>query len=281
MDTASPPPRVTVCIPAWRGEAHLAAAIGSVLAQTCTDFELLLLDDGGADESAEATEAIVRRHADPRLRYLRNPARLGAEGNWNRGLALARGTYFKLLPQDDLLRPDALAHQVAVLDADAGQEIALVFCARQVLAPDGRPLLRRGYPQAVAGRIEATALARRCLRRGTNLIGEPGAVLCRTALARRIGGFDGRRPYVIDLDFWLRLLAHGAAWYEPEPLASFRVSAGAWSVALAAQQSADFRALMADAALLQRASATDRLCGRVAPGLNQFLRRVFYRLHLK
>jgi glycosyltransferase involved in cell wall biosynthesis len=273
VETDKPPPRVSVCIPVWRGERHLAAAIASVLAQRFTDFELIVIDDASPDASAEAVAAF----SDPRLRYLRNERNLGAEGAWNRGLALARGRYFKLLPQDDLLRPDALARQVAALDADADERIALAFSARQVLAPDGRALMRRGYPQAAAGRIEATALARRCLRRGTNLIGEPGAVLCRTALLRRIGGFDGRRPYVIDLDAWLRLLAFGAAWYEPEPLASFRISLGSWSVALAAQQSADFRALMAGSPQLQRASALDRLCGRWAPGLNQMLRRAFYR----
>lgn len=271
METTSPPPRVTVCIPTWQGEKHLAAAIASVLAQSLADFELIVLDDASSD----ATGQVVAGFIDARLRYVRNERNLGAEGNWNRGLELARGHYFKLLPHDDLLRPDALARQVAALDADAGQALALAFSARQVIAPDGRALLRRGYPQATAGRIEAAALTRRCLRQGTNPIGEPGAVLCRTALLRRIGGFDGRLPYVIDLDAWLRLLAFGAAWYEPEPLASFRVSAGAWSVALAKRQSEDFRALMAPS--LQRAGLADRLCGHIAPALNQSLRRVFYR----
>ena len=64
--------------------------------------------------------------------------------------------------------------------------------------------------------------------------------------AARVGGFDARHPYVIDLDYWLRLLMHGNAWYCPQALASFRVWGGSWSVAIGLRQSRDFSALMAD-----------------------------------
>src|SRR6187200_2304641 len=132
-------PRVSVCIPAYRGAAHLKASIESVLGQTCGDFELVIVDDHLADD----TFAIASSYRDPRVRCLRNERNLGAEGNWNRALQEATGHYVKLLPQDDVLEPACLQRQVDVLDADAGAEIALVFCARTIVDGVGRRVLVR------------------------------------------------------------------------------------------------------------------------------------------
>jgi len=277
--SAPPAPRVSVCIPTYRGAATLGPAIESVLAQRFGDFELVIVDDQSPDDTA----AVVARYADPRIRYHRNERNLGPQGNWNRCLALARGTYFKLLPHDDLLHPDCLLKQVAVLDADADARLALVFCARDVLGPDGRVLAARGYRGAPEGRLAARALMRACVHRGTNVIGEPGAVLCRRALSERIGGFDARQPYVIDLDHWFRLLCHGDAWHQTRRLASFRVSAQQWSVALSRQQSQDFNAFIERIApqVGLRLGRLDRARSRGMAALNNLLRRVFYRVFLR
>lgn len=276
---SAPVPCVSVCIPTYKGAQTIGPAIASVLAQTVTDFELLVIDDGSPDATAE----VVAGFSDPRLRYLRNTTNLGPEGNWNRCLAEARGRYFKLLPHDDVLAPQCLARQSAVLDADRDDRIALVFSAREVIGPDDRVLTRRGYPGAREGRLPAGQVLRQCVRRGTNLLGEPGAVLFRRALAQRVGAFDARQPYVIDLDYWFRLLAHGDAYYCDEVLASFRVSASQWSVALGRQQSQDFRAFVArhDAEGGLALSLLDRGLGRVTPALNNLARRVFYQVYLR
>ncbi len=271
------PPRVSVCIPTYQGAGTIAAAIDSVLEQTFGDFELIVVDDGSTDD----TQAVVASRADPRLDYLRNDHNLGPQGNWNRCLALARGDYIKLLPHDDLLHPHCLARQAKVLDDDRAARLALVFSARDVIGPSGRVLLRaRGFPGAGVGPLPRGEVIRLCLRRGTNLIGEPGAVLFRRELAQRVGGFDMRHPYVIDLEYWLRLLEHGKAWYCPEALASFRVWRGSWSVAIGIRQSADFRGLMAEIGAWGLPSTTgwDRCCGRITPLLNSLARQLFYRL---
>jgi glycosyltransferase involved in cell wall biosynthesis len=272
-------PRVTIAIPTYRGAATLPAAIESVLGQTLGEFELLVVDDASPDDTA----VLVGRYADPRLAYHRNPVNLGPEGNWNRCLELARGRYFKLLPHDDVLRPDCLARQAAVLEVDVADELALTFSARSVLAPDGRALMRRGWPGGRTGRLAAHEVARRCVRGGTNLLGEPGAVLFRRSLARRVGDFDGTNPYVIDLDYWLRLLVHGDAWYDSEPLAGFRVSRGSWSVAIGRRQSADFRGMLRRLSGIGvlKPNATDRAFGTITPTLNTLARLVFYRLFLQ
>jgi glycosyltransferase involved in cell wall biosynthesis len=277
--TAATAPRVSVCIPTYRGAATIGAAIGSVLAQTAADFELVVVDDASPDDTAE----VVARFADRRIAYLRNERNLGPEGNWNRCLAEARGRYFKLLPHDDVLHPRCLERQAAVLDADRDERIALVACAREVLDPEGHVLARRGYPGAREGVLDAAAVMRACLRRGTNLLGEPGAVLMRRSLAERVGRFDATEPYVIDLDYWFRLLAHGDAWYCAQALSGFRISASQWSVAIGANQSGDFRrwAARASARASVPTSVVDRLRGRITPTLNLLGRLVYYRLHLR
>lgn len=276
--TASPPPSptVSVCVPAYRGAAHIAATIESVLAQTFADFELLIVDDGSPDETA----AVVGRYRDPRLRLLRNARNLGAEGNWNRCLQLARGRYFKLLPQDDLLAPDCLARQVAALEAPRSAPLALVFCARTIIDADGRAITTRRYPGHGGGVIAGRSVIRRCLRRGTNLVGEPGGVLVRTALARQVGSFDASIGYVVDLDYWLRLLLHGDALYLPEALASFRVSSGSWSVAIGRRQSGQVRDFIAKVAAnpAYGVSRIDAAAGKLMASLNSILRVLLYRV---
>jgi glycosyltransferase involved in cell wall biosynthesis len=272
-------PAVSVCIPTYRGAAYLGRAIDSVLAQTFADFELLVVDDNSPDE----TSNLVARYGDPRIRYLCNAANLGPEGNWNRCLGEARGNYFKLLPQDDWLMPECLQRQVEVFEADDVERLALVFCARRVVTAEGRDVLGRGYPGGKRSSIRGSAVTARCIRFGTNLIGEPGSVLFRRALAQRIGPFDATNPYVIDLDYWFRLLAHGDAFYLPEPLAAFRVSAGSWSVAIGRDQALDFQSFIHRVAKTPAYAigGFDVFLGCHMAALNTYLRRVFYRLALR
>jgi glycosyltransferase involved in cell wall biosynthesis len=273
------PPKVSVCIPTYRGEATIGAAIDSVLAQSFTNFELIVIDDGSPDDTC----AIVERFTDPRLVYLRNERNLGPQGNWNRCLEVAQGKYFKLLPHDDLLHTNCLERQVAVLDDDRNERIALVFSARDVLGPDGSVLTRRGYPGGHEGVIDGSVVMRSCVRRGTNLIGEPGGVLYRKSLADRIGAFDATNPYVIDLDYWFRLLAHGDAYFCADSLASFRVSPQSWSVAIGRAQDRDFIDFVArvTVGMCPPLSPIDLLLTQITARLNKWLRLLFYTVYLR
>jgi len=263
---------VSVCIPTYQGAAFLRQAIDSVLGQSLQDFELLVIDDASTD----GTDALLRQYSDPRLRYLRNPRNLGPEGNWNRCLDEAQGDYIKLLPQDDVLAPDCLARQAAILQSDQDSQLALVFSARSVIDSNDRVLLRRSL-RSTDGRLDAQRLRRQCLRRGTNLVGEPGAVMFRRSLSRRVGPFNGEIGYVIDLDYWFRLLAHGDAYFMAAPLASFRVSSGSWSVAIGQRQGREFRRFLHKAG----AQGIDLAAGTVMAGVNNLLRMLFYRFSLK
>ncbi len=271
-------PIVSVCIPTYRGAAHLSATIESVLSQTLRDFELVIVDDNSPDETA----GIVGRFNDPRIRYLKNPANLGPEGNWNRCLEEARGKYFKLLPQDDLLYPDTLQRQVDILEHDTEGRIAIVFGARNIIDASGKTITKRGYPGGREGIIPAQQLVRQCVRFGTNLIGEPGAVLLRKSLADRIGPFDGSIGYVIDLDYWVRLLRHGDALYLGKTVSAFRVYGGSWSVAIGKKQGEAFRAFINKLGNGEwPLSALDTLAGNLAARANNLMRLIFYRFVLK
>jgi glycosyltransferase involved in cell wall biosynthesis len=95
-------PRVTIALATYNRAGYLHQAIESCLAQTFTDFELLVCDNASQD----GTEAAVASFDDARVRYLRNGQNLGMVGNWNRCLTEARGELIANLCDDDLMLPD-------------------------------------------------------------------------------------------------------------------------------------------------------------------------------
>jgi glycosyltransferase involved in cell wall biosynthesis len=268
-------PLVTVAIPVFRGARYIRSAIDSVLSQSFRDYELLVVDNASDDGTVE----VVRSYSDPRIVLVCNEKNIGAEGNWNKCLMLAKGDYIKILPHDDTLDRDCLKDQVDVLVADQRRELSLVFCARKIISKEGKVLAKRRVRGIAKGVIAARRLIRLCVRRGTNLIGEPGAVLFRTSAARASGNFNGTLPYVIDLDYWVRLLDHGDAYYIDNPLSSFRVSGGSWSVEIGARQSNDYIRFIELVSMkrVDYISNFDKFLGRLAAALNGFLRRIFYR----
>jgi glycosyltransferase involved in cell wall biosynthesis len=268
-------PKVSICIPTYRGAASIAATLDSVLSQSFSDFEVIVIDDRSTDN----TVAIVAACRDPRVRYVVNDHNLGAVGNWNRCLELARAPYYKLLPHDDLLAPGSLQDQVAVLDADTEQRLALVFGWRQVIDAAGRPLMKRGLHGQPRGPVAAHDLMRRCIRAGTNLIGEPGSGLMRLSLAKSLVAYEPNNPYMVDLDFWFRALAHGDAFNTASCSSSFRISTTTWSFAIGRRQFADFSGFAHASAAVRAGvvSALDLKLGLVRARLNMFLRLLLYR----
>jgi len=103
-------------MPVYNGERYLAEALDSLLAQTYTDFELIISDNASTD----STEDICRRYAesDGRIRYVRQQQNLGAIWNFNHVFKLARGTYYRWHAHDDICAPTFLARCVEMLDSD-------------------------------------------------------------------------------------------------------------------------------------------------------------------
>lgn len=118
-------PRVSIGMPVYNGERYIAEAIESLLAQTFTDFELILSDNASTDD----TESICRSYADrdSRIRYCRQQENQGAFWNFNSLFELCRGTYFKWFPHDDTCAPTFLERCVEVLD----DNLEIVLCYTQ------------------------------------------------------------------------------------------------------------------------------------------------------
>lgn len=123
-------PRVSIGLPVYNGENYLAETLDSLLAQTFTDFELIISDNASTDRTQEICEAYAAR--DPRIRYVRNETNVGATRNFNSVFEHARGEYFKWAAHDDLCAPEFLEACVAVLDHNP----EVVLCIPRALAID-------------------------------------------------------------------------------------------------------------------------------------------------
>jgi glycosyltransferase involved in cell wall biosynthesis len=144
-------PLVSLSVPVYNGENYLAEALDSLLAQTFTDFEIIITDNASTD----GTEAIGRAYAerDPRVRYVRNAENLGAAGNFNYGFSLARGRYFKWAAHDDIIAPDFLQKCVDVLDAEP--DVVLAYPLVTFIGNEGESLARFDQRLAV-GQVAAS-----------------------------------------------------------------------------------------------------------------------------
>ncbi len=270
-------PKISVCIPVFNTERFVGQAVASALAQTMEDFEVVVVDNASTDRTPE----ILSGFRDPRIRVFRNDQNIGAAGNFNRALSLARGRYIKVLCADDVVYPACLEKQAAVLDGDARGDIAVVCCARDVIDERGRPRLRRGFP-GPSGRIDGRRATMTTVRSGTNVFGEPAAIMVRADAVRAAGGFDARYNYCIDLDLWCRLLVRGDLYVIDEKLCAFRLSSQSWSAALAGRQHTEFARLIDELAADRglRLSWFDRKLGRMRARANAVLRQGVTRMVL-
>jgi len=136
-------PRVSIGIPVYNSETFLPAAIESVLAQTFTDFELIICDNASTDRSFAICQAYAAR--DRRVRVLRNAENLGANPNYRKVAAAARGEFFKWASANDVIAPDFIERCLAALDQ---RPDAVLAFARTVLF-DGDPKAGTEYDDAL------------------------------------------------------------------------------------------------------------------------------------
>ncbi|WP_287758377.1 glycosyltransferase family A protein [Burkholderia sp.] len=123
----APRPRVTVALPMFNAQRTIRSAIGSILAQTMPDFELLLIDDGSTDCTLQHAGAFD----DRRVRLVAGGTNKGLAARLNESIAMARGEYFARMDADDLAYPDRLKYQLAFLESNPQIDLvgtrALVF----------------------------------------------------------------------------------------------------------------------------------------------------------
>ena len=180
-------PRVSVVIPTHNRCDLVREAIASVTAQSYADLELIVVDDGSDDGTAE----VVQQYAG--VRYVYQPNR-GVSTARNAGVALARGELIAFLDSDDLWQPRKLEHQVALFDQYPDVQICQTD---EIWVRNGVRVNPHNKHRKAGGDIFARSLEL-CLV-------SPSAVMMRRALFEELKGFDETLPACEDYDLWLRV----------------------------------------------------------------------------
>jgi glycosyltransferase involved in cell wall biosynthesis len=205
-------PLVSVCVPTYNYARFLPNCIESVLQQTLSDWELVITDDASSDETGE----IAGRYAaaDPRIRYIRNPVRLGMNGNLKRAAESGRGRYLKILCADDWLAPRCL--QVLCGLMESHPNAALATSAEIHSDAAGLPL----FVQFLFGAPLTVASGEKMLDRMAKGHGFGGnsSFMVRASAYAQSGGFDPDLLYAADYDLAARLCRLGDYLHTDEPL---------------------------------------------------------------
>lgn len=199
-------PKVSVLMAVYNAEKYLPEAVDSILGQSFTDFECLIVDDGSTDHSLE----IINSYRDPRIEVVRNPRNLGLTRTLNRGLDLARGEYIARMDSDDVSLPERLDRQVAYLDAHPQVGV----CGTWAKDIDSRGVVTGVRETPVGKDLE------REYWRPSPII-HPSAMIRRSHLGRL--RYDERIPYAQDFDLWLRIRAEHKLGNLPKHLLLYRV----------------------------------------------------------
>lgn len=212
-----PAPKVSIIIPTYKHRDWVIETLNSVLAQTFSDYEILLINDGSPDDTASVVAPLVKRHGNV-IRYFEQQ-NAGQANARNFGISHARGEFIALLDDDDLWPEDKLAWQVDVLRGDP--DVVMVYGGMQLIdsahaADTGK--LDPG-PDAPTGQIREQLLRR-------NRIWSPGQTLIRASALSRIGGLDETIWGADDWDLYIRLAALGRIEFRYRLALRYRKHAG-------------------------------------------------------
>lgn len=200
---------VSVVLPAYNAELYLKEAIDSVLAQTFTDFELIILNDGSTDQ----TESIILSYDDPRIVYVKNEQNLGLIGTLNKGMALAKGKYIARMDADDICFPERFAKQVDFLE----QNIEYVICGTSAYRFQNSILDRKAFNVPINDENIR-------IRLFFNSSFIHPSVMLRTEVVKVHNlKFSEYFKYAEDYYFWMDLLQYGKGFNLREKLLYYRV----------------------------------------------------------
>lgn len=186
-------PTISVIMPVYNGEKYLREAIDSVLAQTYTNFELLIINDGSTDKSKE----IILSYHDPRIRYIENEKNLKLIATLNRGVALSQGDLIARMDADDVCLPNRFEKQVAFLNKHSDVDL----CGSWAIRIDGE-----GKTTGRIKNIDASELLR-CAVYFTCPFVHPTVMIRSHVLKANF--YNPNFPDVEDTELWHRLGLQG------------------------------------------------------------------------
>jgi len=196
--------KVTVLLPVYNAERYLSEAIESILAQTFTDFELLIINDGSTDRSKE----VIASFDDSRIRYFENEKNLRLIQTLNKGLHFSSGKYIARMDADDIAHPQRLEKQVAFMEAN----LEIGVCGSWMRTTKGN---LRKYP------IDHEAIKLHLFKE--NALGHPTVIIRRKILIEHRLFYCEKFTHVEDYELWVRCLQVTKLHNLPEDLVLYRV----------------------------------------------------------
>jgi glycosyltransferase involved in cell wall biosynthesis len=199
-------PLVSVIMPVYNGTAYLRQAIDSILAQTFTDFEFIILNDGSTDDSA----SVISSYTDARIKYASHSNR-GLAATLNTGIGMARGRYIARQDQDDISYPERLKTQVAFMEENSS--IVLLGTWARIFTDDGNEM-------GIHTHATHPAVLRFDL-----LFDNPfvhSSVIFRKDDIKIIGNYNTDSSCYEDFDLWSRFAKHGPVANLPQVLLEYR-----------------------------------------------------------
>jgi glycosyltransferase involved in cell wall biosynthesis len=200
-------PKVSVIMPVYNGEKFLRDAVESILNQTFSDIELIVINDGSSDSSVQ----IITSYTDPRIVFINNDSNMGLPYARNQGVDVSRGEYIAWLDCDDTSMPDRLEKQVRLLDENP----QIGVCGAWVKIIGGGSDVIAQYPSDPEY-VRASLLFNNCLANST--------VMMRAACTRDIGlRFDPSHHLSQDYGLWVRIPRPWQITNLPEVLTIYRL----------------------------------------------------------
>lgn len=203
-------PKISVLMPAYNAEKYIKEAVDSILTQTFSDFEFIIIDDGSTDRTAE----IVNGYSDNRIRFCPNEKNMGVAATLNRGLGLARGEYIARMDADDISKAERFSKQVGYLDAHA--DVAVCGTSVEVFC-DGAVIGTR-FPSTEPEKLKEDLFF-------SCGIAHP-SVMMRKATILEIGGYDTAFNGMEDYELWCRVAEKNKIAVLPEILFRYRIHRG-------------------------------------------------------
>jgi glycosyltransferase involved in cell wall biosynthesis len=219
---------VSVVVSTHNRRELLLTTLRSVLTQEAVNLELIVVDDGSTDATADA----VRRLNDERITLLRNEQPIRVAAARNMGAAAARGAWIAFLDDDDLWSPQKLARQLEAADTTNRN-----WVYAGVVEIDRSGVLIGGEPPPTPEALAETLTTKNVMPAGCS------NVMVRADVFRSVGGFDEDLRHLADWALWLRLLHRGGPACVSLPLVAYRIHAG--------QASLDWHGMIAEGRILQ------------------------------
>lgn len=218
-------PLVSICMPAYNVGPVIGEALASVLSQTYANIEVIVVDDGSKDNTADVAQSI----RDPRFRYVRNETNLGGFQTMNRAIGLSTGEVVAVYHTDDVYEPTIVEKELAYLQAHP--EAGAVFCLDHFIDYEGRVYGGLTMPPEFSGRdtFRYEDVFPFILRRKNALIRCPTFMARRTVL-NEVGLFDAKTyDIVADLEMWLRIVRRYPIGILNERLMRYRHGQAQWT----------------------------------------------------